>query len=98
MPAFSITLPPKMKNGTANSTNLLVADEKMRGKVVMIASIGLPEPSINIPNTLDTPRQIAIGVPSKRKTAKLRKIAGPIILPPPSPPRCRATEIKIQPR
>ena len=71
----------------------------MRGKVVMIASIGLPEPSINIPKTLETPRQIAIGVPSNRKTAKLRKIAGPIICrqPPFRLPRQGAgTKIRLQ--
>ena len=79
MPAFSMTLPPRIKNGTANKTNLLVAEEKIRGNIVIIVSSGRPAPSISIPKTLETPRQIAIGVPTRRNAAKLKKITGPII-------------------
>ena len=71
MPAFSMMVPPRIKNGIAISTNLLVDEETIRGSVVIIVSSGRPAPSNSMARTLDEPRQTAMGVPITKSRKKL---------------------------
>lgn len=71
--AFSMMLPARMKNGMASKTNLLVAAANSCGRPLMIVTIGRPAPCTSIAATLETPRQMAIGAPRIRSSAKRMK-------------------------
>ena len=70
MPAFSIILPLRIKNGIANRTNLLLDEDTNIGTTLITVSRGRVPASAIIVKILDIPRQIAIGVPINKNTAK----------------------------
>ena len=85
IPAFSITLPERMKNGIARSTNLLLAEEHSRGRTLIMASIGFPAPWTRMAATLDMPRQMAMGAPKTSRTTKIPNNTIPTIYSPSFP-------------
>ena len=84
IPAFSITLPERMKNGIASRTNLLLAEEHRRGSTLMMASRGLPAPCTRMAPTLDMPRQTAMGAPKASSSTKIPSNTIPTIYLPSS--------------
>ena len=80
MPAFSITLPERMKKGIASKTNLLLAEEHRRGSTLIMASRGLPAPCARIAPTLDMPRHTAMGAPNTSSTTKMPNNTIPTII------------------
>ena len=70
MPDFSMMLPPRMKKGIAIRTDLVIAAETSCGTVPSTTLRERPAPMTSMAETLDMPRQMAIGAPIRSSTAK----------------------------
>ena len=83
MPAFSMMLPARMKNGMASRTNLLVDAEKIRGRLLIMVDTGCPAPCTSIARILEEPRHTAMGAPRNSRMAKeINRILAIISFPP----------------